>query len=289
MKIHVVQKGDTLWDISQKYGVDFEEVKQLNSHLSSPDMIMPGMKIKVPSSTKSVKHESKPAKETKKEQVKKPYKDISPKPKPVIKEDDKKPPKKVQPEMPKMPQMPVQPIIQMPVLDQDFEHHTTVKFPQMPKQPEPKKEKPKEKPVKQEKKAEAMPPQPMPMPMVPCYMVHPCCPPAPYPMMAPHHMPPMGKHVKKDCGCQGTGGMHDQHMMPYMMGEHMPHYGVAPAYRHPSDYTQQQQPPGYPSHQQQSNLYPPPFSMDMNQAYPHPPGYPQHHYRNDEEQTDNEE
>ncbi|WBX79028.1 SafA/ExsA family spore coat assembly protein [Virgibacillus salarius] len=41
MKIHIVQKGDTLWEISQQYGVDFEELKQLNSQISSPDMIMP--------------------------------------------------------------------------------------------------------------------------------------------------------------------------------------------------------------------------------------------------------
>src|SRR5690625_3198196 len=160
-------------------------------------MIMPGMKIKVPTSSKNVKHESKPVKETKKEQVKQPYKDISPKPMPVIKEDDKKPPKKVEAEMPQMPQMPIQPIVQMPILEQDFDYHTTIKFPQMPKQPEKKKEKPKQKPVKEEKKAEAMPlPHPMPIPMAPCCW-HPCFPPAPYPMAAPafdcnhHHIAPM--------------------------------------------------------------------------------------------------
>lgn len=55
LKIHIVQKGDTIWDIAKQYGVDFEELKQLNSHLSSPDMIMPGMKIKIPSTAKQVK------------------------------------------------------------------------------------------------------------------------------------------------------------------------------------------------------------------------------------------
>ncbi|MFT8323504.1 MAG: SafA/ExsA family spore coat assembly protein, partial [Bacillus sp. (in: firmicutes)] len=48
MKIHIVQKGDTLWKIAKKYGVSFEELKMLNSQLSNPDMIMPGTKIKVP-------------------------------------------------------------------------------------------------------------------------------------------------------------------------------------------------------------------------------------------------
>ncbi|PLT32419.1 hypothetical protein CUU64_20200, partial [Bacillus sp. V5-8f] len=57
MKIHIVQKGDTLWKLSKKYGVSFEELKQMNSQLSNPDMIMPGMKIKIPGSSGSVKKE----------------------------------------------------------------------------------------------------------------------------------------------------------------------------------------------------------------------------------------
>ncbi|MFS0780777.1 SafA/ExsA family spore coat assembly protein [Bacillus sp. 1P06AnD] len=48
MKIHIVQKGDTLWKLAKKYGVSFEELKKSNSQLSNPDMIMPGMKIKIP-------------------------------------------------------------------------------------------------------------------------------------------------------------------------------------------------------------------------------------------------
>lgn len=48
VKIHIVQKGDTLWKIAQKYGVDFEALKKMNAQLSNPEMIMPGMKIKVP-------------------------------------------------------------------------------------------------------------------------------------------------------------------------------------------------------------------------------------------------
>jgi morphogenetic protein associated with SpoVID len=314
LKIHVVQKGDTLWEISQKYGVDFEEVKQLNSHLSSPDMIMPGMKIKVPTSSKNVKHESKPVKETKKEQVKQPYKDISPKPMPVIKEDDKKPPKKVEPEMPKMPQMPMQPIVQMPILEQDFDYHTTIKFPEKPQEPEMKKEQPKPKPVKEEKKMEAtMPPQPMPMPMTPCfYMVHPCYPPAPYPIVPAfdyhnqHQIAPMEKHGKKDCGCQGTGMPYQnmmpmptqgeanyQNMMPYPMYGEANHQKTMPYPMYERTNDENNSPSGYnPPNQQQSNLYPPPFSSDINQAYPSPPGYPQtysqNHYRNNQEQKENE-
>ena len=49
MKIHIVQKGDTLWNLAKKYGVSFDEqLKKVNSQLSNPDMLMPGMKIKIP-------------------------------------------------------------------------------------------------------------------------------------------------------------------------------------------------------------------------------------------------
>jgi len=58
LKIHIVQKGDTLWEISHKYGVDFEQLKDINVHIASPDMIMPGMKIKIPMNNKHV--QSKP-------------------------------------------------------------------------------------------------------------------------------------------------------------------------------------------------------------------------------------
>jgi morphogenetic protein associated with SpoVID len=48
VKIHVVQQGDTLWNIAKMYGVDFETLKQLNSQLANPDQLTPGMKIKIP-------------------------------------------------------------------------------------------------------------------------------------------------------------------------------------------------------------------------------------------------
>lgn len=58
MKIHIVQKGDTLWKIAKKYGVNFEELKKMNTQLSNPDMIMPGMKIKVPTTGGTIKKEA---------------------------------------------------------------------------------------------------------------------------------------------------------------------------------------------------------------------------------------
>lgn len=66
MKIHIVQKGDTLWKIAKTYNVEFTELKKANVHIASPDMIMPGMKIKIPTDDKHVKHETKQKKDIKK-------------------------------------------------------------------------------------------------------------------------------------------------------------------------------------------------------------------------------
>ncbi|PWA10724.1 hypothetical protein DCC39_10565 [Pueribacillus theae] len=61
MKIHIVQKGDTLWKIAEKYNVNFEELKNMNTQLSDPNMLMPGMKIKVPTGGMHVKKHKKEA------------------------------------------------------------------------------------------------------------------------------------------------------------------------------------------------------------------------------------
>ncbi|WP_077603160.1 SafA/ExsA family spore coat assembly protein [Oceanobacillus sojae] len=153
MKIHIVQLGDTLWKLAEKYNASFEELKKVNSHLANPEKLMPGMKIKIPGSTKQVqkgtskkeqmtpvskkektskkeqktspsKEEVKPAKKeqtkpVQKEEKKKtehPYKQKSPTPIAVLKEDDQKEKKKEQFEavMPKMPQIPSMPILKQP-------------------------------------------------------------------------------------------------------------------------------------------------------------------------------
>jgi len=59
LRIHIVQKGDILYDIAKKYDVDFDEIVKMNPQLSSPDMIMPGMKIKIPSESKQVRSDEK--------------------------------------------------------------------------------------------------------------------------------------------------------------------------------------------------------------------------------------
>lgn len=316
LKIHIVQKGDTLWEISKKYGVDFEQVKQLNSHLASPDMIMPGMKIKIPSSSKAVKKESVAGKEMKKEAVKHPYKDMSPKAKPVIKEDDKEKQMPVKPEMPmqQLPQMPTQPIMQMPIMDQDFDFHnyTTINFPEMPQyKPEAKKEKPE----KEMEKIKPMPlPEPQPMPEMPhhpqqmpiqmmvpmcCHIVHPCFPPVEFQVMGhmtggfhPHMPPshavnPMEYHgsspnmeypVKPGFNESKDCGCGGQ---PATQGYPMPPYAFGPEQSNPA--FNQQQMPG-------NNLYPPQFGQApmSNYPFPSPPEYPNFSQREEKDDSKNE-
>lgn len=46
---YVVQPGDTIWDIAERYGVDFQATVALNSgHLADPDLIYPGDTIYLP-------------------------------------------------------------------------------------------------------------------------------------------------------------------------------------------------------------------------------------------------
>ncbi|SOC02486.1 morphogenetic protein associated with SpoVID [Ureibacillus xyleni] len=50
MRIHIVQKGETLWRIAKQYGIGLDELKALNAHLANPDYIVPGMEIILPDS-----------------------------------------------------------------------------------------------------------------------------------------------------------------------------------------------------------------------------------------------
>lgn len=45
---HTVQKGESLWLISQKYHVPLTEILKLNKNLKDPAMIYPGQKVVVP-------------------------------------------------------------------------------------------------------------------------------------------------------------------------------------------------------------------------------------------------
>jgi morphogenetic protein associated with SpoVID len=294
LKIHIVQKGDTLWELSKKYGVDFEELKQMNSHLSSPDMIMPGMKIRIPSSAKAVKKEA-PMKEAPIKEapmVEQPYKDITPKPMPVIKEDDKKPVMDVKPEMPmpQMPQMIMPQVMQAPTTEQELTY-MSFSFPEVHITEESStdesshhKEKPKKKPMYQ--------PMHQPVHMVPCFPVHPCCGPhmpmMHHPCMMHHHHHPhmlpqqmMGypgammpvQDTEDDCGC--GGGKHET-QMPQM--GYMPQGGFEPMMnpQMPQGYYEPemnaQMPQGY--YEPTMNTQDQPFQMQPTTTYPSMSPYP---------------
>ncbi|WP_404453228.1 SafA/ExsA family spore coat assembly protein [Virgibacillus necropolis] len=296
MKIHIVKKGDTLWEIANNYNVNFEQLKELNSQLSSPDMIMPGMKIKVPSSAKPVKKEGMQVKE--KEMVKTPYKDISPKPLPVIKEDEKEKPKaqpmpKPQPPQqkpiskPKVEQKP--PMYHMPIMDQDMYHYTTnINFTQMPPQPpQPKKE------VKHHEKKHPMPQHmPMAIPMC-CYPMHPMHHHMHHPMhhpmhhgqVSPMHMPQQKPVPHKPCGCAGEKPPFQNNVMGMYDEEPEMEMPKKPEYK----YDEMKNNHHYGGF---NNSYP---RMDTNQEqgnpYPAPPGFqpfPTASFRDDEDENNNE-
>jgi len=187
LKIHIVQKGETLYDIAAQYGVSFDELQKLNSQLSTPDMIMPGMKVKIPGSAKTVQSESK-TKEEKKE-VQKPYMDVSPKPEPVMKKEEQKQPQK-KPNIPMhpIPVMPIQQSDDMKQVDIDIEKNKTINFHPMPPKPE----------MEMQQKPE----------MKKAHMNQPA-----YPHQQPMYHQPM---FHDDCGCGGQMPSHQQApMMQY--------------------------------------------------------------------------
>lgn len=143
MKIHIVQKGDTLWKIAKKYNVEYDALKKLNTHLSDPEKIVQGMKIKIPSESKPVKKAKQEVRTEKtKYPAEHPYKDVSPKPIPVMKEDDGKEeplkektmkPFEKKPEMPAEHELPQMPPFPMPDMEESVESHEESKEkPMMP-------------------------------------------------------------------------------------------------------------------------------------------------------------
>ncbi len=54
MKIHMVKEGDTLYALSQKYGVPLQKVIDANPQISNPDVLTPGDKVKIPTGAVTV-------------------------------------------------------------------------------------------------------------------------------------------------------------------------------------------------------------------------------------------
>ncbi|MBE3569161.1 MAG: SafA/ExsA family spore coat assembly protein [Bacillales bacterium] len=136
MKIHIVQKGDTLWTIAKKYGVSFEELKKINSQLSNPEMIMPGMKIKIPGTGGSVKkgsghHHSSTHHHSKEMKYEHPFKEMKPPTVPAA----ETPNQIIKKEVPKEKPQPVTPIMPQPIVpDIEINQHFDVTMEQVNKQ-----------------------------------------------------------------------------------------------------------------------------------------------------------
>lgn len=302
LKIHIVRKGDTLWEIAKQYGVDFEELKKTNPQLSSPDMIMPGMKIKIPSGTKSVKKESPITKETQVPTTKK----ETLKQAPAIKEDDHEKPKEVKVEMPKKHTPVIPPKLQTPkkempiVKEQQKAPLKPKEVPKMPVKPmkemikmpvmeEPPMEMPKSPPPKKKvKKEEKVNEQAQVAPITYHYYHH-CCPPPFHPcfpvmgemtngFMPHHHMqqgqmfhqfPSHSQQMHQPCGCHGI----DQQMQQFQMREQIPMQG--------SNFTTLGYQPNINESQIQSVSGELPYSIEK--PFPFPPAYPSFTENNNQE------
>lgn len=57
LRIYIVQKGDTLFEIANNHEIPLDELIAANPQLASPDAIVPGMKIKIPSEVKVLRDE----------------------------------------------------------------------------------------------------------------------------------------------------------------------------------------------------------------------------------------
>lgn len=226
VKIHVIQEGDTLWNLSQKYGVDFETLKEVNSHLEDPDNLMPGMKVKVPTvPAKAKKVAPKPAQE----QIEPLPSKVEPKPeKPEVKPEPKI---KVKPEVkPKdMPKIEVNITYIKQVLKQLSTHDLKkIIYEEKPE-------------LIQEMKHDIQQqmPEPLPKPPVPKPAHHkkyhkthmyPSCPPFhPYPTQGPH--PYAGKH-SPCCDTHPTYPTRQQYYPPMYRAipQPMPYTGSMPVY-----------------------------------------------------------
>lgn len=54
MKIHIVKQGDSLYALSQKYGVPLQKIIEANPQISNPNVLALGEKVKIPTAPVSV-------------------------------------------------------------------------------------------------------------------------------------------------------------------------------------------------------------------------------------------
>ncbi|MBP1156564.1 MULTISPECIES: LysM peptidoglycan-binding domain-containing protein [unclassified Paenibacillus] len=54
MKIHIVKKGDSLYELSQKYNVELDKLIAANPQIQDPNVLDIGMKVKIPNTPKPI-------------------------------------------------------------------------------------------------------------------------------------------------------------------------------------------------------------------------------------------
>lgn len=111
VRIHIVQKGDTLWKIARQHGISFEDLKRLNAHLANPDYIVPGMEIILPDVNAKIAS----PKNTVKEHIVKEHVKETVKEKPPMEKPAKEKPVKEMP-LPKPVPMPIPTPVPTPIL-----------------------------------------------------------------------------------------------------------------------------------------------------------------------------
>lgn len=202
VRIHIVQKGDTLWKIAKEYGISFEDLKRLNVHLANPDYIVPGMEIILPERI----HKEAPVqpmqhvKESVKKEVPKPTPPAAPappaKPVPMPMQEPQMIPIPYPMPMP-MP-MPQPQMWMQPPLEMNWNQQLIMPQTEQPALP----------PVHNQMPA----PQPAPVPQ-----------PAPQPPMHMHSMPPM-QQVPHCSSCQQPAMpmMPPMQMVPHCSSCHQP-------------------------------------------------------------------
>lgn len=272
MKIHIVQKGDTFYKIAKKYGVDVEQLKSMNTQIPNMEMLLPGMKVKIPTVKVPVQKEM-VVKEVKKEKVM---------------ED-------VKLDLPKLPKQPMPQGVPHPYLSMNlfqmqpyvyYQPHlmmpqkeylvpiepipaTTPSFtpPELPSLPSIEEEfcEEHEEWEDEETKEVQLPYQPMPQMAIPQQPVPPHQPimPVPYPgpMMPYHHgyydcMPPWPVH-HEPCGCKPHHPHHPHHphvmypfIQPQMPYQSVPQGAQVPPYQ--MQFSTPQQPPLFREEEEES-------------------------------------
>ncbi|MBB5173218.1 SafA/ExsA family spore coat assembly protein [Texcoconibacillus texcoconensis] len=308
MKIHIVQKGDTLGKLAQYYGVDYEELKSVNDHLSNPDLIMPGMKIKIPSQSIPVRQETgyEFVNEERKEQAppKEQVKGVKEEPAPPMPEPAPAPAPAPAPEAPPAPHFhqQQQQVAQNQKMNMNFNVYKQPKMPAPPKKPKPEPKMKKPKAPQKMMKPKPVKHKPAPVHCFDAYPVSPvlpgCAPSAGYPMnygypmmgAQPYPMQDAHQYHWNQANWNNNDNNNNDHQMPWMNmndedAEHVPspmmpmqaeqqtpEYGDVTQHQHPNGHMAPGMHPGYqqPAHQGMHPGYQQPAHQGMHPGYQQP-------------------